>query len=101
MASKTVNARLNKVLDPEVAAMLDDNNSSDFGSDVEDLEEDFVVQANHFEGSDGEEHDEDEKLRVQDPPIVSVSTERSSSYVDNEKPRVRRPLDEQFDLVSL
>lgn len=108
VASKTVNARLNKVVDPEIAAMLDDSNSSDVGSDVEDLEEDFVVKANLFEGSDGEEHDEDEKLRVRDPPIVSVSTERSSSHVDNEKPshvdnekpRVRRPLDEQFDLVS-
>lgn len=100
VASKTVNVRLNKVLDPEIAAILDDRNSSDFGSDVEDLEEDFVVKANLFEGSVGEEHNE--KLRVQDP-IVSVSTEnRSSSYLGNEKPpRVRRPLDEQFDLVSL
>ncbi|XP_047972290.1 protein LTV1 homolog [Salvia hispanica] len=119
VAAKTVDVRLHKALDPEIAALLDDRNSSDFGSDVEDLEEDFVVKANLFEGSVGQEVDEkfigeelDEKLSftsgsrfnhpgVQDT-IVSGSTEnRSSSYLDNERPRVRRPLDEQFDMLEL
>lgn len=118
MASKTVDVRLNKVLDPEIAAFLDDRNSSSFGSDVEDLEDDFVVQANIFEGSGGQEVDEkfideehDEKLSFAadsrfdhlrgQGSIVSGSTEdRSSSCLGNEKLRVRRPLDEQFDLVS-
>lgn len=118
MAAKTVDVRLHKVLDPEIAALLDDCNSSNFGSDVEDLEEDFIVKANLFEGSVGQEVGEkfigeelDEKSfasgsrfnhpGVQDT-IVSGSTEnRSSSCLDNEEPRVRRPLDEQFDMVSL
>lgn len=128
VASKTINVRLKKVLDPEIAAMLDDSNSSNFGSDVEDLEEDFVVKANILEGGDGEELDEkliseelDEKstgeelseklnfsarsrfdcLLAQDS-IVSGSTENRSSVscLGDEKPRARRPLDEQFDLVS-
>lgn len=120
VASKTVNVRLKKVLDPEIAAMLDDSNSSNFGSDVEDLEEDFVVKANLLEGRDDEELDEkliDEEvsekvnfaassrfdcLPAQDS-IVSGSAENSSSVLclGDEKPRARRPLDEQFDLLEL
>lgn len=120
VASKTIDVRLNKVLDPEIAAMLDDTNSSNFGSDVEDLEEDFVVKANLCEGRVGEEHHEkligeklDEKLSFaagstvnhlqgQDS-IVSGSTENRSlaSCLGDTKPRVRRPLDEQFDLLEL
>ncbi|CAN0872337.1 Protein LTV1 homolog [Linum grandiflorum] len=47
IAAKTIGARIQKVVDPEVAALLDyDSDMSRFGSEVEDLEEDFVVQAN-------------------------------------------------------
>ncbi|PIN21933.1 hypothetical protein CDL12_05346 [Handroanthus impetiginosus] len=72
VASNSVGVRLQKALDPEVSAILDDSDSSKFRSDIEDLEEDFVV--------------------------------RSGAYVsglDSEKPRVRCPLDEQFDLLEL
>ncbi|KAH6810839.1 hypothetical protein C2S51_024601 [Perilla frutescens var. frutescens] len=128
VASKTFDVRLNKVLDPEIAAMLDDSNSSNVGSDVEDLEEDFVVKANLFEGRGGEEQDDevigeldekligkklDEKLsfaagskvdhlRGQDSIVSGLSENRSSiSCSGDKKPRVRRPLDEQFDLLEL
>lgn len=42
---KTVGMRIQKAVDPEVAALLDDSDLSRFGSDIEDLEEDFVVNA--------------------------------------------------------
>ncbi|KAK6131246.1 hypothetical protein DH2020_035003 [Rehmannia glutinosa] len=58
VASKTVGVRLQKVVDPEVAAMLDDSASSKYESDIDDLEEDFVVIANLSEGPMGEEIDE-------------------------------------------
>ncbi|KAF4389729.1 hypothetical protein F8388_009862, partial [Cannabis sativa] len=42
VASKTVGIKVKKAVDPEVAALLDDDSdASRFGSDVEDLEEDF------------------------------------------------------------
>lgn len=46
VTSHSANVRIQKVFDPEVAALLDDCDLSRFGSDAEDLEEDFVVQAN-------------------------------------------------------
>ncbi|KAH9735076.1 protein ltv1 [Citrus sinensis] len=46
VASKTVNVKVQRAVDPEVAALLDDSYLSPLGSDVEDLEEDFVLQAN-------------------------------------------------------
>ncbi|KAI3711368.1 hypothetical protein L2E82_41395 [Cichorium intybus] len=46
VAVKTVPVRIQKAIDPEVAALLDDSDVSRFGSDVEDLEEDFVFNAN-------------------------------------------------------
>lgn len=111
------------MLDPEVAALLDDSDLSRFGSDVEDLEEDFVVNANlPDEPADAEF---DKKLSLIDEPEVKRIERRdpSSSYSQenvvpsfsgepknlmhnvgrnriDEKPRVRRLLDEQFDLVS-
>ncbi|KAK8654207.1 hypothetical protein V6N13_128180 [Hibiscus sabdariffa] len=57
VASNTLNARMNRVFDPEVAALLDDSDLSRFGSDVEDLEEDFVVRANTGEEGEGDEID--------------------------------------------
>ena len=38
--------RIQKAVDSEVAALLDDSDLSQLGSDIEDLEEDFVVQVN-------------------------------------------------------
>ncbi|KAJ1409720.1 Low temperature viability protein [Sesbania bispinosa] len=55
VASKTASIRVQKAIDPEVAALLDDSDLSRFGSDIEDLEEDFVVQANLQEDEDDEE----------------------------------------------
>ncbi|KAF2310052.1 hypothetical protein GH714_006334 [Hevea brasiliensis] len=109
VASKTVGVRVQKVFDPEVAALLDDSDLSRFGSEVEDLEEDFVVRANiPDEGSD---LDIDKKLNLTDKSnhVASgnqgVAVDNSSvekGEVENdfagEKPRVRRLLDEQFDL---
>ncbi|KAF5196839.1 Low temperature viability protein, partial [Thalictrum thalictroides] len=47
VAAKTFGVKVQKAIDPEVAALLDDDDDlSRFGSNVEDLEEDFVVQAN-------------------------------------------------------
>ncbi|GAY60927.1 hypothetical protein CUMW_205850, partial [Citrus unshiu] len=42
VASKTVNVKVQRAVDPEVAALLDDSYLSPLGSDVEDLEEDFL-----------------------------------------------------------
>jgi protein LTV1 len=42
-----------KDVDPEVLAQLDISDGSKFNSDVENLEEDFVVQANKLEEEDG------------------------------------------------
>ncbi|XP_061356887.1 uncharacterized protein LOC133301284 [Gastrolobium bilobum] len=55
VASKTASVRVQKAVDPDVAALLDDSDLSRFGSDLEDLEEDFVVQANLHEEEAGEE----------------------------------------------
>ncbi|KAJ4867927.1 Uncharacterized protein Rs2_50526 [Raphanus sativus] len=44
--------KVKKAIDPEVAALLEDSDGSEFGSDVEDLEEDFVVQAQEGEGNE-------------------------------------------------
>ena len=49
-------------LDPEIAALLDDDDLSRFGFDVEDLEEDFVVQVNLCE--EGEDGSTDNKFSV-------------------------------------
>ncbi|CAI9116860.1 OLC1v1018130C1 [Oldenlandia corymbosa var. corymbosa] len=105
VASKTLNAKVEKVVDDDIAALLDD---SDFGSDVEDLEEDFVVKANLPEAAVDLELDK--KLKLLEQPkkksvemnAVAVSG-KSESLVESrdEKPRARRPLDEQFDLLEL
>jgi len=121
VASKSVGVRVQKVVDPEVAALLDDSDLSRFGSDAEDLEEDFVVRANIPEGG------EDLGADVEGSEVVNEVTcgyaryggdrenvlgcggvekamnvlVEARGYLGDEKQRVRRPLDEQFDSVRL
>ncbi|XP_050367086.1 uncharacterized protein LOC126785436 [Argentina anserina] len=109
VASKTVNVRVQRALDPEVLALLDDSDAaSRFGSEDEDLEEDFVVKANL---PDGEEEEEEEDVCVGgEPSLVEqsenknvsneagvVSRGKSGSMVDD--PRARRDVDDEFDMV--
>ncbi|MED6201618.1 hypothetical protein PIB30_096769 [Stylosanthes scabra] len=130
VASKTTTVRVQKVVDPEVAALLDDSDLSRFGSDVEDLEEDFVVRANLHH--DDDDDDVEEKAHICDSKNfaeesitngnqnnaheLQVSSHTrvtnnlgSSDRVANgvtgvgcadENPRTRRLLDEQFDLFE-
>ncbi|KAG8377871.1 hypothetical protein BUALT_Bualt08G0078600 [Buddleja alternifolia] len=111
VASKTVGVRLQKVVDPEVAAILDDSDSSKFDSDIEDLEEDFVVRANVFEGPVAEDLDTNvsstadsrvDHIQSWDSSASGApKNEASVSALVNEKTRERRPLDEQFDMLEL
>ncbi|KAF8048738.1 hypothetical protein N665_2421s0007 [Sinapis alba] len=90
VASKTVNVKVKKAIDPEVAALLEDSDGSEFGSDVEDLEEDFVVQANlaqEGEGSSGVGNEE--VVEFADRPVAENN------------PRVPRQIDELFDQLEL
>lgn len=122
VASKTTSVRIQKGVDPEVAALLDDSDLSRFGSDVEDLEEDFVVQANLPE--EEEKPHISNRINSAEEFVINRNNAKilhgsaSAKVVDdlgslkgvtngaagvdcvNEKPRVRRLLDEQFDLVS-
>lgn len=124
VASKTVNVRVQKAVDPEVVALLDnDDDLSRFGSDVEDLEEDFIVQANLPEegvaavmDKNNVEGSEEIKKELEQSdtccPEVNMAEfvggnevskhllETHNDYVDV-NPRVRRLLDEQFDLIEL
>lgn len=119
VASKTTNVRVQKAVDPEVAALLDDSDVSRFGSDVEDLEEDFVVRANLHEDEDVEEkvgacdsmNRSENSVQVLEVsahstvsddcgPLDGVANGVTGVHADGEKPRPRRLLDEQFDLVS-
>ncbi|KAM1021390.1 hypothetical protein ACFX2J_042294 [Malus domestica] len=118
VASKTVNVRVQKVVDPEVSKLLDDSDVSRFGSDVEDLEEDFVIQANQPEEAEEEEEEEEEEEDgvidntasfVEQPENKNVSNEANEAQTYSvaeakdhsvvEKPRVHRLLDEQFELL--
>ncbi|XP_039000785.1 LOW QUALITY PROTEIN: protein LTV1 homolog [Hibiscus syriacus] len=113
VASNTLNARMNKVFDPEVAALLDDSDLSRFGSDVEDLEEDFVVRANTGEGGEGDEGDKklsfveesefinEGVMNTDLEPINQEIASETRNYQAEEKPRARRLLDEQFDILEL
>ena len=102
VAVNTVPVRIQKAIDPEVAALLDDSDVSRFGSDVEDLEEDFVFNANL--------PDESEDVRVYNKPNFTQESsfnikKEEHKVVDeivvSEKLRERRLLDEQFDLVII
>lgn len=112
VASKTFNAKIEKVVDDEIAALLDDSDLSRFGSDVEDLEEDFVAKANLPEGHSDLELSNKSSVVGEKSGIVNVEKnyfEISKSQKpaveldgqDAEKSRARRPLDEQFDLVRI
>ncbi|PHT84886.1 hypothetical protein T459_13329 [Capsicum annuum] len=110
VAAKTVGVRVQKAVDPEVAALLDDSDLSRFGSDDEDLEleEDFVIKANLPDGAVNVELDKNLSL----PDKSDVDNVGSSDTAGNvqrneakfasfeEKPRACRLLDEQFDLYD-
>ncbi|KAH9677370.1 protein ltv1 [Citrus sinensis] len=123
VASKSVNVKVQRAVDPEVAALLDDSDLSRFGSDVEDLEEDFILQANCTE--EGINLGIDEKLNLSEEYKVvdEVSDAATDGYLIlsnghnavqegnrvleeardegvTEKPRMRRLLDEKFDLLE-
>lgn len=129
VASKTTSVRVQKAVDPEVAALLDDDDLSRLGSDVEDLEEDFVVQANLLEEEDEEDEEKDPICnetsfseesaihrngnnahtlqvsscsRVTDDsgPLDGVTDGVPGEDCVGEKPGARRLLDEQFDLLE-
>ncbi|XP_050212385.1 uncharacterized protein LOC126663498 [Mercurialis annua] len=115
VASRSVGVKVQKAFDPEVAAMLDDSDLSRFGSDVEDLEEDFVVRANVADGDDALEVDIVNKLNLIDKAKECVSSANQGTAICNdsvkketemenkftaEQQRVPRFLDEQFDLLE-
>lgn len=115
VASRALGVRVQKAVDAEVAALLDDSDASRFASDVEDLEEDFVVQANLPDAEEGvctnqrlnlneqseSKHAIDDEAETFDQADSILSTvEKTQNDSVLEKPRVRRLLDEQFDLVS-
>ncbi|CAA7055925.1 unnamed protein product [Microthlaspi erraticum] len=86
VASRTVNVKVQKVidLDPEVAALLEKSDDSEFGSDVEDLEEDFIVQASLTQ----EGETSNNELELPAKPVAA-------------NPRVTREIDELFDELVL
>lgn len=121
VASNTRAVKVQKVVDPDVMRLLDDSDLSRFGSDEEDLEEDFVVKANLPEGEE-EQVDEVEEERENDKggadeevglvkggllqqqeqeedAAAELEGHKKDDLRSNEKPRVHRLLDEQFDLV--
>ncbi|TKY72375.1 LTV1-like protein [Spatholobus suberectus] len=127
VASKTTSVRVQKAVDPEVAALLDDSDLSRLGSDVEDLEEDFVVQANlHEDEDDGEKGHVCNGMNFAEASVINgnrnnvqvLQVSACSEVTDDsgpldgitdgvpgvdcvgEKPRARRLLDEQFDLLE-
>ncbi|XP_076888902.1 uncharacterized protein LOC143539481 [Bidens hawaiensis] len=104
IAVNTVPVRIQKAIDPDVDALLDDSDQSGFGSDVEDFLDNFAINANLPDASED----------VQ--PVNNLTSESTIANIkedeyytkhshDNSfvaaKPRERRPLDEQFDLLEL
>ncbi|XP_057502849.1 uncharacterized protein LOC130786568 [Actinidia eriantha] len=124
VASRTVGVRIQKAVDPEVVALLDDSDLSRFGSDDEDLEEDFVVKANlpdELEDIDLnkklnlvenaevnlKEIDQSKASHSQDNVVDFVEASEfrnhqliAGEYHSDDKPRARRLLDEQFDMLE-
>lgn len=113
VASKTVNVRVQKAVDPEVSALLDDSDASRFGSDVEDLEEDFVVKANLPDEDEDEEEDvcmgdgrnfgaqsENKNASNEVDGVIKNFMEREKGDFVVEDPRARRDVDLEFDMVS-
>lgn len=123
VASKTVGVRIQKAVDPEVVALLDDSDLSRFGSDDEDFEEDFVVKANLPDEVEDVEFDEKlclaEKSGGSRREIAESSGSHSQgnifnfvgagevsnhqavagAYCTGEKLRSRRLIDDQFEMV--
>ncbi|KAF3326077.1 protein LTV1 [Carex littledalei] len=100
VASKSAPVRVQKVVDPDVTRLLDDSDLSRFGSDVEDLEEDFVLVANQPEGEEEENEDVHVKKVSSDVEIRYESAsddDVDDGPEDSAQQRVRRPLDEEFD----
>ena len=101
VAEKTVGVRLQKAVDPDVAALLD---SDDFSTS--DLEEDFVLQANiHEEGEDDvidkkltKDVDENNAQESQEDLVEFLDGAEDDNII-KENTRVRGLLDEQFDEV--
>ncbi|KAI4366339.1 hypothetical protein MLD38_022226 [Melastoma candidum] len=117
VSSSTVNVRMQKAYDPEVAALLDDSDLSRFASDDGELEEDFVVQANCAEDEDGEVCGKLERVKMSDQnrSDSNDATEKTQGGVqemamshleghysddDHDPSRVRRLVDEQFDMLE-
>ncbi|GMH23400.1 hypothetical protein Nepgr_025243 [Nepenthes gracilis] len=115
VAEKTVNVRIQKAVDPEIEALLNETKSQ-FDSDVEDLEEDFVVRANLPE--EGADIVAVRSLNLVGKPetVINAAYSRGSNGIladagnhpmnieggnTDEKLRVRRLLDDQFDLLEL
>ncbi|XP_062211385.1 uncharacterized protein LOC133912584 [Phragmites australis] len=97
VAAKTAPVRrVERAVDPDVARLLDESDVSHGGSENEGLEEDFVIMANQAEGD--EEVAEEEK---EEGNGVFSDVEEEEEFEDEPKPRVRRLLDEQFDLLAL
>ncbi|CAL5415898.1 unnamed protein product [Camellia sinensis] len=107
VASRTVGVKIQKAVDPEVVALLDDSDLSPFGSDDEDLEEDFVVKARN-----GNRARPGITLPVPDPRWLNRNGVDVVDFVDAEvrnllpnagstaeKPSAHRLLDEQFDMA--
>ncbi|CAN1163485.1 Protein LTV1 homolog [Linum perenne] len=113
IAAKTIGARIQKVVDPEVAALLDyDSDMSRFGSDIEDLEEDFVVQANLAEDGGDDLDDIVTEVSIKPEEVINgqkddwfssghqeTVEERATDLIPETRPR--RLLDERFDKVTL
>ncbi|KAF3782401.1 LTV1-like protein [Nymphaea thermarum] len=107
VASKTHSVKVQKAVDPDIASLLDDEDISRFESSGEELEEDFVLLANQpLEGE--KQVTEDKKVALSANPNYASSmrdetraTSATSSLSAVEKPRVRRLIDEQFDLLAL
>ncbi|KAL6878375.1 hypothetical protein ACP4OV_012545 [Aristida adscensionis] len=102
VAAKTAPVRrVEKAVDPDVARLLDESDVSHCGSDDEGLEEDFVIMANRAEGDEAVEEEEEKE---EEGHVVLSDVEEELEFEDEEdepKPRVRRLLDEQFDLLAL
>lgn len=102
VASKTVNVKVQRAIDPEVAALLENSDGSEFGSDVEDLEEDFVIQANltqqgEASGVSNSKVEFSERREVRDRENDAGLTDKPVA----ENPRVPRQIDELFDQLEL
>ncbi|XP_010539039.1 PREDICTED: protein LTV1 homolog [Tarenaya hassleriana] len=105
VASSTFNVGVQRVMDPEVAALLENSDLSEVGSDVEDLEEDFVIRANLPQQGEGSGMN---NMFPERPEASNRGSDELRDQSDGEedlhysaKPWIRRDLDEQFDLLEL